>query len=154
MTVISLRPGTFPVEIRTWRLETLRILRLPGELDVFIASRVRAVLDEVGAAHREFRLIVDLTRLTFMTSAGVGLPLEVRDRVGERGERLVVIPAPDSHPWLIRMADHFEVEQSMRGVVDALRQTEHDPAVRGRTGEKPQIGFGVRPTNKKRPGDE
>jgi len=119
------------LEVRTWRLESLWVLRLLGELDAFTAPRVRVTLDEVADAHRELRLIVDLTQLTFMASTGVGLLLEVRDWVGERGGHLIVILTPDSRPRrlfdLTRMADHFEVVESLREAVYALRQIERAP---------------------------
>jgi anti-anti-sigma factor len=131
------------LEIRTWRLGSLRILRLLGELDAFTAPRVRATLDEVMAARREPGLIVDLTQLTFMASAGVGLLLEIQQRVSERGERLVMILASKSRPRrlfdLTRMTDHFEVADNLREAVRALRQVERDSVLRGGIGETPQV---------------
>ncbi|MGS2645100.1 anti-sigma factor antagonist [Streptosporangium sp. LJ11] len=128
------------LEVRTWRLESLRVLRLLGELDAFTAPRVRAILDEVVGVCHELRLIVDLTQLTFMASTGLGLLLEIRDRVGERGGHLIVILAPGSRPRrlfdLTRLTDHFEVAESLREAVHALRQMEHAP-IRDGTGETP-----------------
>ncbi|WP_326640004.1 STAS domain-containing protein [Streptosporangium sp. NBC_01755] len=107
-------PGAL-LEIRTWRLESLRILRLLGELDAFTALRVRARLDEVVLARRELRLIVDLTQLTFIASTGVGLLLEIREQVGERGGRLIVILAPKSRLPASFQADPYDGSLRSRG---------------------------------------
>ncbi|MFI6513880.1 STAS domain-containing protein [Streptosporangium sp. NPDC050855] len=129
------------LEVRTWRLESLRILRLLGELDAVTAPRVHAILDEVVGARGEVRLIVDLTSLTFIASAGVGLLVEIRRRVGERGGRLIVILAPGSSPRrlfdLTTMRDYFEVAENLREAVDVLKQADGDLALPGGTGEMP-----------------
>ncbi|GAA3032263.1 STAS domain-containing protein [Streptosporangium longisporum] len=130
-----------PLEVRTWRLESLRILRLLGELDAVTAPRVHATLDEAVGSRGEVRLIVDLTGLTFITSAGVGLLVEIRRRVGERGGRLIVILAPGSSPRrlfdLTTMTDYFEVAESLREAVGVLKQADGDLAWQGGTGETP-----------------
>ncbi|MEU8381210.1 STAS domain-containing protein [Streptosporangium sp. NPDC048865] len=126
------------LEVQTWRLDSLGILRLLGELDVFTAPRVRVALDEAATAHHELRLIVDLTQVTFIASAGVGLLVEIRQRVGERGGRLVVVLAPGSRPRrlfeLTCMTGHFEIAESLQEAVRALRPVTHGPASRRGTG--------------------
>ncbi|MGC5013247.1 STAS domain-containing protein [Streptosporangium sp. DT93] len=129
------------LEVRTWRLKSLRILRLVGELDALTASRVRVTLDEVLSDRHRPLLVVDLTHLTFMASAGVGLLVEIRQRVGGRAGRMVVVLAARSHPRrlfeLTRMVDHFETASTLRQAVHALRQAEDDPVPPGATGATP-----------------
>ncbi|MEU8377988.1 STAS domain-containing protein [Streptosporangium sp. NPDC048865] len=113
------------LEVRAWRLDSLRILRLLGELDTLTAPRVRAAFGEILPARGGFGLIVDLTRLTFISSAGVSLLVEIRRRAGERGGRLVVVLAPGSRPRrlfdLTTMTDYFEVAENLKEAVRALR---------------------------------
>jgi anti-anti-sigma factor len=127
------------LEIQTWRLGPLRVLRLLGELDVFTVPRVQAKLEEVLIAFDELTLIVDLTRLTFMGSTGVRVLLEIREKVTARRGRLIVILAPGSNPRrlfeLTRMTDHFEITETLKDTVRALRQT--DPAPWDTAGETP-----------------
>jgi anti-sigma B factor antagonist len=113
------------LEIQTWRLDSLRVVRLLGELDTLTVPRVRVQLDEVLLTFDELTLIVDLTRLTFMGSTGVNVLLETRDRVAERGGRLIVVLAPESNPRRLfevtRMIDHFEVVETLEDMVRTLR---------------------------------
>jgi anti-anti-sigma factor len=89
----------------------------------------------------ELTLIVDLTRLTFMGSTGVRVLLEIREKVAARGGRLIVILAPGSNPRrlfeLTRMMDHFEIAETLKDTVRALRQTELDSARWDAAGETP-----------------
>ena len=49
-----------------------RVVRLEGELDVFTTSRLRAALNEQLVDEGQVHLVVDLTRLSFMDSSGLG----------------------------------------------------------------------------------
>jgi anti-anti-sigma factor len=118
------------LEIQAWRLGPLRVLRLVGELDVFTVPGVQAKLEEVLLAFDGLTLIVDLTRLTFMGSTGVRVLLEIREKVAARRGRLIVVLAPGSNPRrlfeLTRVMDHFEIAETLKDTVRALRQAQPD----------------------------
>ncbi|WP_162641855.1 STAS domain-containing protein [Streptosporangium sp. 'caverna'] len=123
------------LEIQTWRLDSLRVVRLLGELDTLTTPRVRVQLDEVLLTFDALTLIMDLTRLTFMGSTGINVLLETRDRVAERSGRLIVVLAPESNPRRLfevtRMTDHFEVAENLEDTVRVLRQQGPDQAAWG-----------------------
>jgi anti-sigma B factor antagonist len=120
------------LEAQSWRLGRLHVLRLVGELDVLTAHLVQVRLDEALPTFDELTLIVDLTRVTFIASAGVGALLELRQKISDRQGRLVVVFPRRSNPWrlfeLTGMISVFEVRQSLQEAVRALRQQIPSPA--------------------------
>jgi anti-anti-sigma factor len=118
-------------EVQSWQLGSLRVLRLVGELDVLTVPGVRVKLDEVLLTFDELSLIVDLTPVTFIASVGVGVLVEIRRQVSERGGRLIVVLPPGGRPRrlfeLTRMIDYFEVRETLEDAVHAFQGD--DPAV-------------------------
>jgi anti-sigma B factor antagonist len=67
-----------------------RLVVLGGEIDLHTAPRLD---DELRAAHaaRDTRVIVDLSAATFVDSTVLGVLLEARQRLEERGGSLVLV---------------------------------------------------------------
>lgn len=89
---------------------TLRV-RLEGELDAYAAGDLAAALREVEAGCT--RLVIDLSRLTFLDCAGLHQIVEAERRVRARGGRLTLVagPAPVQRVFnLTRLDRAFQFE--------------------------------------------
>jgi len=70
------------------------LVRVSGELDAASVPRVRDRLDEALAAAGATALVLDLSPVQFMDSAGVELLFRLRETLTTRGLRLtLVVPA-------------------------------------------------------------
>jgi anti-sigma B factor antagonist len=71
------------------------VIGVAGEIDLFTAPKLReqflAALDQEGA---NAQLVVDLSRVTFMDSTGLGALLELRSSLAERGRTLELAAGP------------------------------------------------------------
>jgi anti-sigma B factor antagonist len=66
--------GATPVElsVTTSRQDDVSVVTVAGEVDVYTAAQLRAVLDEeIGAGNS--RLVVDLDEVSFLDSTGLGV---------------------------------------------------------------------------------
>ena len=68
------------------------VLRVSGELDVRTAGEFRQRVDEVLAANLEDRIVLNLSRLTFLDSTGLGAILGRIRRLHETGRALALVP--------------------------------------------------------------
>ncbi|MGS2646470.1 anti-sigma factor antagonist [Streptosporangium sp. LJ11] len=118
-------------QVQSWRLGSVRVLRLVGELDAVTIPDVAVTLDEALLTFEDLRLVVDLTQVTFIASVGVGALVRMRQDVQRRqGRLIVVLPAQGRARRLFeltRMVDHFEVRLTLPEAVCALRQHEPRP---------------------------
>jgi anti-anti-sigma factor len=114
------------LEVQSWRLGSIRVLRLVGELDAYTAPVVRVELDAALLNFDVPALIVDFMQLTFLASAGVNLMLDMRAEVLVREGHLMLILPLGGRPRhlfeLTGLVDHFEFRESMEEGVAALRE--------------------------------
>ncbi|MFF3437559.1 STAS domain-containing protein [Streptosporangium sp. NPDC002721] len=114
-----------PPQVQSWRLGPVRVLRLIGELDAVTVPAVAVALEKALLTFEDLRLVVDLTQVSFIASAGVGALVKMRQEVQRRGGRLIVVLAPQGRARrlfeLTRMVDHFEVRLTLPDAVHALR---------------------------------
>ncbi|MEU4408028.1 STAS domain-containing protein [Streptosporangium sp. NPDC023963] len=131
--------------MQSWRLGPVRVLRVIGELDAMTVPDVVVKLDEALLTFDDLSLVVDLTQVTFIASAGVGALVEMRRKVQRRQGRLIVVLPPQGRARrlfvLTRMVDHFEVRLTLPEAVSALRR--QDPG--------PPLGEGMRPAPESTP---
>ena len=81
------------VRIAVSRLNDATTVHLEGELDLTGQERVReSVLEAVR--HRPARLILDLSRLSFLDSSGVHVLLEATQQSAEQETSLIIVPGP------------------------------------------------------------
>ncbi len=92
------------MEINAVRRGPRVIVRLCGELDHHSASRVRGALDLMlgDASIREMQL--DMTEVTFMDSAGLGVVLGRYKTLSARGGRMIVTGVRSSIDRVFRMS--------------------------------------------------
>jgi anti-sigma B factor antagonist len=68
-----------------------RVVRLGGELDLYNAAQVRAALTEACAETPE-RVVVDLGEVEFIDSTALGVLIETRRKLDNRGGLLLAAP--------------------------------------------------------------
>jgi anti-sigma B factor antagonist len=90
------------------------VVHLAGELDLYNAHLVRDEL--IAAAGREpERLVVELSRLTFIDSTGLGVLIEARTRMSNRRAFLLVGPGLEARRALeiSGLNRHFAVHDTL-----------------------------------------
>jgi len=94
------------------QLDGEAVVRFAGEIDVAAEERAWAVLDE--AIRASSRIVVDMRRVSFMDSTGIGLLLRARQLVvRESSGHVVLRAAPRQVLHLLEvtgLVDHFAME--------------------------------------------
>ena len=96
------------------------VVELAGELDLYNAHTVREAL--LGQAEKKpERLVVDLSRVTFIDSTGLGVLIEARTRLPNRQAFMLAAPGLETRRALeISGLDrHFAVHDSLDAALDA-----------------------------------
>jgi anti-sigma B factor antagonist len=96
------------------------VVRLSGELDLYNAHLVHDVL--LAAAKREpERLVIELSEVTFIDSTGLGVLIEARTKLRNRGAFLLAGPGLETQRALeISGLDrHFAVHDSLGEALSA-----------------------------------
>ena len=94
------------------------VVELAGELDLYNAHAVREAL--LSQAERgPDRLVVDLSRVTFIDSTGIGVLIEARTRLANRQAFLLASPGLETRRALeiSGLSRHFAVHETL---ADAL----------------------------------
>ena len=73
------------------------IARLSGEIDVSNAQGIGQAITR-GVAHEARGLVLDLTELEYLDSAGIQLIYQLREDLRARAQELVIVLADDSLP--------------------------------------------------------
>ena len=101
-------------------LGTAIVVDLVGELDLYNAHLARdALLGAAGSSPE--RLVVDLSKVTFIDSTGLGVLIEARARMTDRGAFRLVAPGVETRRALeISGLDrHFIVHDSLEAALAA-----------------------------------
>lgn len=69
------------------------VVRLAGELDLMVADRLRQDLDETLDQGRVKALIIDLERVTFIDSSGLGMLIGRYKKMSALGGRMFIVGA-------------------------------------------------------------
>jgi anti-sigma B factor antagonist len=98
------------------------VVRLAGELDLYNAPAVRTALIDAAAELPE-RLVVDLGDVRFIDSTTLGVLVEARSRLADRGSLMLASPGLETRRALqISGLDrHFAVHQSVADALAAVR---------------------------------
>jgi anti-sigma B factor antagonist len=72
-------------------VDTARVVRLGGELDLYNAAQVRSALDNACAEAPE-RIVVDLGEVEFIDSTALGVLIETRTKLKNRDGFLLAAP--------------------------------------------------------------
>jgi stage II sporulation protein AA (anti-sigma F factor antagonist) len=110
------------------------IATLSGEIDMSNAERIGGTIAET-ASNQELGLILDLSPLYYLDSAGIHLVFRLRERLRARGQSLaLVIPAESASNDAIRLAgvtihiDTFEsLDEALRAASNSDSHRSADP---------------------------
>lgn len=96
------------------------VVELTGELDLYNAHAVRQALLEQAGREPE-RLVIDLSRVTFIDSTGLGVLIEARTQLANRRAFLLASPGLETRRALeISGLDrHFAVHESLDAALAA-----------------------------------
>jgi len=95
------------------------VVSLGGELDLYNAEEVRAALLEASAGEPAL-LVVDLEHVRFMDSTALGVLIEARSRMADRGFRLAAPGLETRRALEISGLDrHFLVYDTVAEALDA-----------------------------------
>ncbi len=100
------------VEVR--RAGDTLVLALRGELDLCAGLRAGPLTDRALRGHPR-RVVVDLTRVTFLDCGGLSLLLRIRARVADRGGEFAV-HCPE--PRLLRILRYVRLDEPLRTVAE------------------------------------
>ncbi|GGL55895.1 STAS domain-containing protein [Planomonospora parontospora] len=118
------------LEVQGWRTGATRVLRLVGELDAYTAPVVRSRLDAALLDSEAPSLIIDLTPLKFMATAGISLMLKLRAEITARQGRLMLVLPPESLPRRLfevtGLAHRFAIRETLEEGVAAFRRERPD----------------------------
>jgi anti-sigma B factor antagonist len=102
------------------RLNDAVVIRLVGELDLYNAPEVRAALLELCTEQPE-RLVVDLGEVDFVDSTALGVLIEARTKLDNRGSFLLAAPGLETHRALTisGLDRHLSVHESVDAALSA-----------------------------------
>ena len=102
------------------RQEGATIIRLAGELDLYNAPDVRTALLELCAEQPD-RLVVDLAEVSFVDSTALGVLIEARAKLENRGSFLLAAPGLETHRALTisGLDQHLAVHDSVDSALGA-----------------------------------
>jgi anti-anti-sigma factor len=96
---VAALPDTLEFSVEVGTAGPAAVVAVTGELDIHTVGRLRDALAGAVDAGAQ-RLIVDLTRIGFIDSVGLGAILHTKKRLGDAG-RLVVVLARGSYAGVI-----------------------------------------------------
>lgn len=103
------------------------VLRLEGELDLSTAERVRQALAPAPASRSGRRhLVLDLRRLQFVDSSGLGALFQLHRRVVARGGRTLVARPTPTVERVLRLSGFFKLAGRAGSVDEAVHVLEED----------------------------
>lgn len=85
-----------PADLRLDRSSARIVARLSGEIDLSNAALVKRTITE-SVSNEAAELVVDLTEVRYLDSAGIAMLFDLSRRLGEHDQRVVVV-VPSASP--------------------------------------------------------
>ncbi|GAA3790505.1 STAS domain-containing protein [Sphaerisporangium flaviroseum] len=108
------------LDIRVERLENCTVLYLAGDLDFHGTPGFYANVDGLWTPDGAPRLVIDLARLTFCDSAGLGALVYVFNQIAAAQGRFILVAVPDYLQRRLRISglnNHFESRDTVEQAV-------------------------------------
>lgn len=99
------------LDVRTEDRDGLVHMALVGELDLSSVAKVQEELRRIEA-DAPAKLVVDLSKLTFLDSTGLRCIVTADERAREQGRRIVIVRGPDAVQRVFaitRLEDRLEI---------------------------------------------
>jgi anti-sigma B factor antagonist len=106
------------LSVDTRLVSTHAVVEVGGEVDVFTAPRLRDRLNEVVGSGQQ-HLIVDLTKVDFLDSTGLGVLVGVNRRLERAGGTVVLVCPHEKLLKIFRIAGLLTVFKIYRTVLEA-----------------------------------
>lgn len=84
------------IDVRFDRANGALVVRLRGEVDLSNAAMIKRSIED-SVSNRELKVVVDLERVVYLDSAGIGILFALRRHLGTRSQGLVLL-VPDGSP--------------------------------------------------------
>ncbi len=79
-----------PLLVRTFPMPVATLATIAGEVDIATVAQLRGQLDTIP----DRSTVVEMSEVTLLSAAGVTVLLDLQDRLGTAGARLVLAAAP------------------------------------------------------------
>lgn len=100
--------------------DDILVVTVTGELDHHFAAGLREEIDEAMDAFHCRNLVMDLEKVTFMDSSGIGVVLGRYNRISKRSGRLIITGCSEYVEKILYMAGVFTVIEKERFADDAV----------------------------------
>ena len=114
--------GRVDLRIEADRIGNILLARVEGQLDLSTAPAFRAKLDaELDGGRNLKNLVLNLSRMTFIDSSGLGVILGRYKRISERGGRMVAAGMPNNIMRLFELSGMQKIIPVYRTEAEALK---------------------------------
>lgn len=101
-------------------IEKGALIEAQGEVDLTTAQQLREPLMQAVNGAREGSVIVDLTQVDFIDSAGLALLVEARKRLAPEGRTLHVLLTPGRQPERVLKLGRFDTIMNLAYQLDDI----------------------------------
>ena len=96
------------------------VIEAVGEVDLTTAALLREALLAAVAGTEKTRVIVDLSKVDFIDSAGLALLVEARKRLSPEGRTLSILLTPSRQPERVLKLGRFDTIMTLAHSLDEL----------------------------------
>ena len=115
------------LDVDTWYDGGRAVVEVAGELDAYTSARLRRVFEELVAPAR-YRVVVEMSRLDFMDSSGLGVLVGAHKRARNGGGALALAGAPERILRVLRITGLVRVMEPFATLEEALRHVDQATA--------------------------
>lgn len=108
------------LHVDSWQVGSLCVVTVTGELDVLTAPRLEKVVDHVLESGST-SVLVELSGVTFLASAGVGVLVDLRNRLSATDGRCGLVPS-DPVKRVLSITGLLAAFEIFPSRIDALRR--------------------------------
>ena len=107
------------------------IAKLTGEIDLSNAPSIGQAIAR-GVSHDAVALVVDMTELEYLDSAGIQLIYQLRESLRARAQDFVLVLTPDSPPAdalrLAGITSHLRITQTLDEALATVTRSAEEPS--------------------------